>query len=151
MANTKIEGNPLPLAERVRVILSAIRYKDWNVRMHFEHNIYYLQVHFVAKDTQTNKEDSLQSGRKWLLSPHMTDSEIVQTAYLAVKTAEEHEILENFLLDGQPIFCPHMNLFELNKCRLQGAIPDDVRVPVKTDFSLPFTGDKNAAFHAKSS
>ena len=53
------------------------------------------------------------AGRKWRLSPHMTDSEIVGTALKAVLTAEEHEARENFLYRGRPIFGPHLDVDQL--------------------------------------
>jgi hypothetical protein len=44
---------------------------------------------------------SQQKSRKWLLSAHMTKTEIVNTAWFAVKTAIEHEAREEFFYQGQ--------------------------------------------------
>jgi len=52
-------------------------------------------------------------GRKWLLSQHMTDSEIVQTALLAVLVCEEHEARERFRYRGAAIFGPHQDVEDL--------------------------------------
>ncbi len=53
----------------------------------------YLQVR--AKGTcNVNGEPFEWSGRKWFLSPHMTKSEVVATAFKAVLTALEHEARE---------------------------------------------------------
>lgn len=52
----------------------------------------------------------LQRGRKWYISRHATESEIIHTCLLAVLTAEEHEAREHFLFDGKPIFHPHHTL-----------------------------------------
>lgn len=49
-------------------------------------------------------------GRKWYLSPHMTDSEIVQTAFKAVVTAVEHEVREAFKYKGVAVCDPHLDL-----------------------------------------
>lgn len=59
------------------------------------------------------------SGRKWLLSQHMTDGEIVQTAFLAAMTAVEHEMRETFLYRGQAVFDPHYDIEKLVALRAQ--------------------------------
>lgn len=53
------------------------------------------------------------NSRKWLLSPHMTDGEIIQTAFLATMTAMEHETREQFKYRGATIFDPHYDLEKL--------------------------------------
>ncbi len=52
-------------------------------------------------------------GRKFYLSDHMTEDEIVKTAYLAFKLAVEHEIMEGFKVDGKVLFNPHVSYQEL--------------------------------------
>lgn len=54
-----------------------------------------------------------QGGRKYYLSNHATDGEIVQTALLACLQFSEHEIREGFLFDHVPIFRPHQPLIPL--------------------------------------
>lgn len=66
----------------------------------------FLQVAYTAPCTKTNKPTDYK-GRKWYLSSHMTDDEIVKTAYAAVKTAVEHEVMEGFRIGGSPLFNPH--------------------------------------------
>jgi hypothetical protein len=46
-------------------------------------------------------------GRKWYLSEHMTDDEIVKTIYAAFETAIKHEIMEGFKVNGIILFNPH--------------------------------------------
>lgn len=53
-------------------------------------------------------------GRKWLLSEHMTESEVVLTALKAALTAEEHEARENFRYNGKQVFNPHPSIKALN-------------------------------------
>lgn len=52
-------------------------------------------------------------GRKWRLSNFMTKSEVVQTAFLAVLTAVEHETREQFKYRGAAIFGPHFDVERL--------------------------------------
>jgi hypothetical protein len=60
------------------------------------------------------------TGRKWRMSPHMTDGEVVQTAFLAVMTAIEHETREQFKFDGVSVFDPHYDIHRLVELRRQG-------------------------------
>ena len=57
--------------------------------------------------------DGEWTGRKWMLSPHMVDGEVVQTALMAVLAWYEHETREAFKFKGCAIFNPHISLDEL--------------------------------------
>lgn len=51
--------------------------------------------------------------RKWRLSAHMTDGEVVQTAFMAVLAALEHEARENFKFIGVAVLQPHYDIYKL--------------------------------------
>lgn len=98
---------------RIGHLLDQITYKDWAIIVaESDPGRYYLQTRFAAPDNSTGEVESW-SGRKWQLSTHMTDSEIVQTALKAVLTAEEHEAREKFLYRGRAIFGPHIDVGRL--------------------------------------
>jgi hypothetical protein len=42
----------------------------------------------------------------------MTDTEIVDAAYLAIERAEIHEIKEHFKFDGVLVFNPHLDIWD---------------------------------------
>ena len=81
-------------------------------------NVVFLQVGIVGYENYPNKkslkivrdvDESVQNkivyGRRWMLEPTTPTSEVIQTAFLAVKKAREHELREhiywlNFLEDG---------------------------------------------------
>lgn len=87
--------------DHVSDIVTRITYKDWRfVLCTIDQFTLYLQVQFTD-------DGHLHKGRKWVLSQHMTDSEVVQTALLAVLVAEEHEAREHFEYMGQAIYGPH--------------------------------------------
>jgi len=92
-------------------LLKQVSYKDWRFTVGEDQDRLYLQVAF---DTTDNAKPSsirhLQTGRKWMLSPYMTKSEIVQTAFKAALTAEEHETREQFRYKGEAIFGPHFDV-----------------------------------------
>lgn len=67
------------------------------------------------------------SGRKWLISSHMTNTEIVNTAWLAYKQAIEHELLEKFTFRGYTVKNPHMAVEDIATLLGAGSISDDCR------------------------
>jgi hypothetical protein len=69
----------------------------------------------------------IEGGRKWRLSIHMTDSEVIQTAFKALFAWFEHEVREAFLFNGKPIFGPHFDVWKL--AELCEKSPWDVRQP----------------------
>lgn len=95
-------------------ILGRVQYKPgWQLRCHESSaGTIYLQAHFIGTDPQTHVV-GVQGGRKWHLSPHMTEGEVVQTALMAVLAAEEHEAREFFTYRGRAIFGPHFSLQKL--------------------------------------
>jgi hypothetical protein len=91
-------------------ILSRIAYrKGWRFHLNFESDRPWMQVRFMALDVPGSVLITLH-GRKWFLSPHMTESEVVATAFKALLTAEEHECRERFTYRGQRVFGPHIDV-----------------------------------------
>ena len=101
-------GAALTRAE-VSAVLAAVAYKGWSFNLLEEAGRLYLRVSFVARDCRVSLETE-QKGRKWVLSPHMTRSEVVMTAFKAVLTAEEHEAREAFTYRGAAVFGPHLDV-----------------------------------------
>jgi len=95
-------------------LLSQIDFGDWNYGLYIDDKRPYLQIKFTGPDSVTGDIKDW-SGRKWFLSYHMTDSEVVQTAFLATMTAMEHETREKFKWKGEPIFRPHFDIQALHE------------------------------------
>lgn len=103
--------------DEVWAAIRDIRYKAWTFVHHRSSGIgdrSYIQVRFCTVDSVTGK-DYVAHGRKWLISPHMTKSEVVLTVFKAIMTAEEHEIRESFKYRGHAIFNPHIDVDALVK------------------------------------
>lgn len=99
-------------------VLDCVQYKDWRFRLTQGPDHCILQVAFWALDP-TDQVAKEQTGRKWIISHHATRSELVQTAFKAVITAEEHEARETFTYKRQPIFGPHYSVdFLASYCHL---------------------------------
>lgn len=95
---------------QIQEIINHLEYKDWKFIIGRKADSIYLQVGFQAPDNERPNILQWQKGRKWLLSTHMTRSEIVQTALKAVLTAEEHEAREQFKYKGATPFAPHFDI-----------------------------------------
>lgn len=109
--------------------LKDVKYKDWDFAVKMDGDRAYLQVGFWELDHDNPAgPPAYQKGRKWMLSPHMTKSEVVQTAFKAVMTAEEHETREKFVYKNKTIFGPHFDVDQL--ARICAAEHMDVRVAV---------------------
>ena len=94
-------------------ILDLVRYRDWEFHAIEQSNgEAFLQLSWVGPDTDSTEFAELKS-RKWKLSPWMTKSEVVQTAFKAVLTAEEHEAREAFRYRNVAIFGPHFDVDDL--------------------------------------
>jgi hypothetical protein len=90
----------------------------------------FLQVKFTSADPHaTTVGEQVQHGRKWLLSSHMPDGEVVQTCLAAILAAEEHEAREFFTYQGRAIFGPHFNLEKL-VALCDEANATEVRAPI---------------------
>ncbi len=105
-------------SDDMRAILSEVSFNDWQIVIKEDGDRPYMQVCFSAPDMVTGEAEK-QSGRKWLLSPYMTKSEIVTTALKACLTAVEHEARESFKYRGKAIFGPHWDVDKLHDmCKL---------------------------------
>lgn len=121
-------------ARRIESILRDIKYKDWEFRLNEDAGCMTLQVEFAAPDLDDMHERRIirHRGRKWRLSYHMTKSEIVQTALMAVLAAEEHEAREQFKYRGRAVFGPHFDVDDLVKLYVDGQIREDKRTNKET-------------------
>lgn len=80
----------------------------------FEGGRVFFQLFYYAPDAKGNGAKEW-SGRKWYLSRHMTNDEIIKTAYAAFEACVKHEVMEGFKVDGKTLFNPHVNFEELLK------------------------------------
>lgn len=95
-----------------REILVDVKYKDWLLKIGIVGDHEYLQWVFLGIDIETDTPQ-WQHCRKWLLSEHMTKSEVVATAFKAALSAEEHECREAFTYKGVTVYGPHASVDSL--------------------------------------
>jgi hypothetical protein len=76
----------------------------------------FIQITYGCTDSKgSSSRSKIYKGRKWYLSDHMIEDEVIKTAYLAFEVCVKHEILEGFKVAGQPLFNPHLDYKELLK------------------------------------
>jgi hypothetical protein len=93
----------------LRAIVDRVSFRDWLFYVFADGDRPYIQVAFDEQCIDTGRIVE-QRGRKWMLSPHMTDSEVVQTAFAAVLMALEHEAREVFQYRERNIYAPHFDV-----------------------------------------
>lgn len=119
-----------PMMVRVRLLLKRMTLNIlgtkmnirafWDMKARWEEDgpepRIFLQIEYSAFDTKNNTGIYEHwKGRKWYLSEHMTNDEIVKTAYAAFEAAVTHEVMEGFKMDGVTVFNPHLDFEELIK------------------------------------
>ena len=105
--------------DEIKEILSRCQFKDRTFHVFEKNGIFFVQLRYMDTCIDTGKEVP-QHGRKWQISPFMTKSEIVQTAFKAVITSQEHVAREFFMYKGERVYGPHYDvekLVELCKTR----------------------------------
>lgn len=103
--------------ERVTAILLRTEFRlgePYRFDVREGHGGVFMQAIYNDRDIYTNTFER-QHTRKWLLSPSMTDSEIVQTAFKCALTSAEHRAREAFTYRGARIFGPHFDVEDLVK------------------------------------
>lgn len=94
----------------MRQIVSECKFHDYMFHVEIDgRGAIYLQANYVEDDVDTLTPE-VQRTRRWFLSPQMTKSEIVQTAFKCVLTSMEHRTREWFRYQGRAVFGPHFNI-----------------------------------------
>lgn len=90
--------------ETVEQLILDISFSDrFPIFVGEENGQLYLQVGIVGIDNyqpaSSQNKDKIVFGRKWRVEPQLPTSEIIQTAFLALQKAREHEIRELFKIN----------------------------------------------------
>lgn len=96
--------------EKIKSIVSHVKYKDWQFVVGKKGDGFLIQVQFMGEDTDGSGKLELQKCRKWFVSQHSCDSEVVRSCFLAIRQAEEHELCERFHYKGHQVYNPHLDM-----------------------------------------
>ena len=97
---------------RAHLLLGHVHFQNYRYQVREAHGGVVLYAIYEEADIYSG-EPTEQQTRKWVLSPHMTDSEIVQTAFKCAHTSMEHRTREHFTYRGRRIFGPHFDVEDL--------------------------------------
>lgn len=100
----------MSLYERLPPLLAQLNYPTMTFAVRKSGDDYHLRVECPDGTCNVTGMPDPWNGRWWRLSEHMTDGEIVQTAFKAVLTALEHEARERFTYKGVSVFDPHYDI-----------------------------------------
>jgi transcription elongation factor Elf1 len=84
---------------------------------------YFLRWTDPSATCNTSGEALHSKGRKWRLSQHMVDGEVVSTAFKALLTYLEHEAREQFTFQGVSVYDSHVDIYKLVELRKE---PDSI-------------------------
>ena len=92
-------------------VLNDVKTGDWELWLRYDQKAdrLFIQIQFDCTNNYSG-EPYRSYCRKWYLSPFMTNTEIVRTAYKAYEAAVIHEMQENFTYKDVAIFDPHRNV-----------------------------------------
>lgn len=99
--------------EEMRLIIANVDFPEYDFCVQASsHGFIYLQAAYFDDDTVSGKRE-IQKTRRWPLSPEMSESEIVSTAFKCALTSMEHKTREWFTYKGGAIYGPHYNVNNL--------------------------------------
>lgn len=97
--------------EEVEQVLSKIKFMDRAFRLLNKGDGYLLQMRYLETDVERPGSKPVeQSTRKWYISPYMSESEIVETAWACVQRSQLHVASEHFTYYGKRIYSQHFNV-----------------------------------------
>ena len=123
--------------ESIKTLIKGIKFNDWDFIVNTTKEVPYVQIKFWAPGSFAGSDKlELQSCRKWILSYHMCDEEIVSTAFKAMLAAIEHEAREQFLWEGQAIYRPHLDIRTLHDISSRNLVDTRDETDYKADFEM---------------
>lgn len=115
--------------ESLEALVADCQFKDWNITLNWDGDKPYVQVKFLEKDEFTGKTE-MQHCRKHYISMHSCDTEVIDTVFLAVDRAMDHEVKESFKFRGRRIYNPHISVHKLWELAGQKGIIDLRKPPL---------------------
>lgn len=94
-----------------QISVSSLLYTNPRWRLMVKGDGVLLQFVYDEPDSEDESGEAVpQYCRKWYISLHSTDTEIVRTAYKAVQASLEHRLGEHFRFRGVQIYNPHTSI-----------------------------------------
>jgi len=108
----EIKGQPRKTLDEIRAVLDGVSFMDRTFRLLPKGDGFLLQIEYMEADIDNPADPKpvLQRARKWYVSPFSTETEIVETAFKAVKTSMMHVVKEHFAYKGRRVYSPHFQV-----------------------------------------
>jgi hypothetical protein len=107
----------------VDAIIQQVEFRDGWFVVHEKGDGWLVQLCYFDKDVHTGERE-IQHCRKFYVSPHMTETEVVETAWAACQRSMMHRAGEYFTYRGKRVYSPHFSIGD----RLEmAARPEDAR------------------------
>jgi hypothetical protein len=106
-------NQPKKSREEIQRIIDRIKFRDRKFRILEKGDGFLLQMTYYEIDVEDQElfpQPVLQSTRKWYVSPYMTTSEIVETAWLMVQRSQLHVASEHFTYAGRRVYSQHFSI-----------------------------------------
>lgn len=97
---------------RCNASIAHVSFQNYRFVVHIHEGCVQLFAEYEEPDTYTGVVEP-QRTRRWNITPKMTHSEIVQTAFKACLTSMEHRARESFRYKDARVFGPHFNVEDL--------------------------------------
>lgn len=95
----------------IKAIISRVSFMDRTFRVLEKGDGFLLQLQYYEADVENpTGPPLLQRARKWYISPWMTETEIVETAFAACRRSMDHMLKEHFTYQGQRVYSPHFDI-----------------------------------------
>lgn len=117
----------------IEEIVKRISFMDRTFRVLEKGDGFLLQLSYYEPDIETGKLE-LQRARKWYVSPWMTETEIVETAFAACRRSMDHVLKEHFTYRGERVYSPHFDInarLKMCKDKRFDRRPVDFKITVK--------------------
>ena len=98
--------------DEMKAAIADITYEDYQFILIVKNGLHFLQGVYKEQCVDSGRMET-QKTRKWVLSDHVTKSEIIQTALKLCLTSAEHRVREHFLYKGSRVFGPHFSVDDL--------------------------------------
>ena len=97
--------------EQILDIIKNIEFPEREFSLFDKGDGFLLQVSYWEEDIDHPElGPQKQMARKWYVSPYATETEVVETAFKAIRTSMEHVVREHFTYKGRRICSPHFNV-----------------------------------------
>lgn len=113
---------------RVRRTIASINSNHLSIQVEEIPGGFHLWLAGVEEDTYSGLP-TMQEGRRWFISHHCTESDVVRTAFKAVATWAEHEAREAFKYQGVRVFSPHLDLDRMAKRVKEAEVAEIAQTP----------------------